>query len=137
MKLTLPLVLAAMALVACSTPPAPPAPAPLPVIPPNGLVPDEIAGQPRLFSTFGFVMLDAPLKARLQASFNADGRLNPALLRQNLPEAQIVASPRTTAVMLPSGTFTFLLLRDGPLISLDPSFDGMVQQLSNRLSPSR
>ena len=109
--------------------------APLPVIPPNGLVPDEIAGQPRLFSTFGFMMLDAPLKARLQASYDADGRLNPALLRQNFPEAQIVESPRATAVVLPAGTFRFFLLRDGPLIALDPSFDSMVEKLSTRLTP--
>jgi hypothetical protein len=134
MKLRLALVLAAAAVSGCSTPSAP---APLPVIPPGGIVRDAIAGQPRLFSTFGFVMLDASLKSKLQTSYGTDGRLNQALLRQNFPEAQIVVSPRATAVLLPSGHFRFFLLRDGPLISLDPDFDGMVRQMSERLSPSR
>lgn len=137
MKRILALILAGTALAGCTTPPpataTAPAPAPLPVIPPTGIVHDEIAGQPRLFTTFGFVMLDAPLKAKLQASYNPDGRLNQALLRANFPEAKIVVSPRATAVALPAGTFNFFLLRDGPLISLDPTLDGMVLQLPTRV----
>jgi len=107
-------------------------PASTAVVPKMGVVTQEIAGHPRLFSTFGFWMMDATLKSQLLACYRTDGTLNRALLRQTLPEAKIVEGSDIVAVALPSGTFTFFLLRDGPLISLDPKFDSMVQQMSEK-----
>lgn len=119
-------------LAACQSSPSSTAsgPAPTNVVPKMGIVTHEIAGQQRLFSSFGFWMMDPELKTRLLACFGPDGTLNRPALRQAFPEAKIVEGTDIVAVALPSGDFNFFLLRDGPLVSLDPKFDGLVQQMS-------
>ena len=106
---------------------------PIPV-PRMGVVTDQIAGHERLFSTFGFWMMDEPLKTQLLGCFRPNGTLDHAKLRQALPDAHIVEGKDTVAVALPTGNFTFFLLRDGPLVSLDPRFDAMVRQMSAKAS---
>ena len=100
------------------------------VVPKMGVVSEEIAGHQRLFSTFGFWMMGEPLKTQLLGCYRPDGTLDQAKLKATFPDANIVAGAQVTAVALPSGDFTFFLLRDGPLVSLDPKFDAMVQQMS-------
>ena len=100
------------------------------VVPKMGVLSQEIAGHQRLFSTFGFWMMGEPLKTQLLACYRPDGTLDQTKLKATFPDANIVAGTEVTAVALPSGDFTFFLLRDGPLVSLDPKFDAMVQQMS-------
>jgi hypothetical protein len=101
-------------------------------VPRMGVVTEKIAGQQRLFSTFGFWMVGEPLKSQLLGSFRPDGTLDREKLQATFPAATIVEGKKVVAVALSSGTFTFFLLQDGPLISLDPKFDAMVQQMSVR-----
>lgn len=104
------------------------------VVPKMGMVTEEIAGQQRLFTTFGFWMMGEQLKNQLLACFRPDGTLDRERLTATFPAAEIAEGKEVVAVALPSGDFTFFLLRDGPLVSLDPKFDRMVQQMSAKAS---
>ena len=95
---------------------------------------EQVAGQHRLFSTFGFWVLDEPLKKKILACYTSDGKLERTILRRSLPEAQIVDSSDVVAVTMPSGAFASFLLRDGPLVSLDPKVDAIVREAAEVFS---
>jgi hypothetical protein len=98
------------------------------------LAEEEVAGQRRLFSTFGFWVLEEPLRKKLLPCYTPEGKLDRLMLRQSLPEAQIVEAHEVVAVTLPSGAFASFLLRDGPLVSLDPKTDAIVRMVADEFS---
>ena len=128
------IALLAGALAACqsTTPTASSSLAQTTSIPKSGVVTYEIAGQQRLFSSIGFWMMGEPMKTQLLACFRPDGTLDAARLRQAFPTARIVEGKDVVAVALPEGNFAFFLLRDGPLVSLDTTYDKLVQQMAEK-----
>ena len=97
---------------------------------------EEVGGQPRLFSTYGFWVLEEPVRKRVLACYSPEGVLDRPKLQASFAEAQIVDSPGCVSVVLPQAVFPLFLLRDGPLISLDPKIDSLIEQLSERAKRS-
>lgn len=90
------------------------------------LVERSIDGRTRIFSTFGFWVLDESLRERLLSSYDADGRLNLESLRKLVPEAQIKKQGDHVRLDVVGGVFPEILLIDDWLLALDPKADGTI-----------
>jgi hypothetical protein len=97
---------------------------------------EEVAGQPRLFSTYGFWVLEEPVRKRVLACYSPEGVLDRPKLQVIFAEAQMVDIPGCVSLVLPQAVFPSFLLRDGPLISLDPKIDSLIEQLSEQVKRS-
>ena len=90
----------------------------------------SVFGEPRLFSTVGFWVLDDPVKQKVLSSYTPSGALDRAALRTNLPEATFSEEPGHVLVTMGTGTAPVFVLGDGPLIALDATSDEMIKRLA-------
>jgi hypothetical protein len=102
-----------------------------------GLEAKAIGGKQRLFSTFGFWMLDESLRYRLVAAYRSDGTLDRTRLRQLVPEASIAESDDWVRLRMPKGPISEFLLTDRWLIALDPKLDNLIQRMTETIQQGR
>jgi hypothetical protein len=96
-----------------------------------------VDGRQRLFSTFGFWILDESLRYRLVAAYRADGTLDRIRLRQLIPEANMSEFHDHVRLRISEGQISDFLLADRWLIALDPKLDDVIQRLMETIRRER
>lgn len=88
-----------------------------------------IDGQKRLFSTFGFWVLEDAIRWKIVACYDSEGRLDRVKLKEAVSPSSVIEHAEYVEIVFPQGPFSVVLMADGWLLSLDPAADSVVKEV--------
>ena len=100
------------------------------------LIREQLQGDERVFSSFGFALLDMSQGLRLSLAYDKDGHLDAEKLRLIFPDAVISTIDDYVAIRFKEGAFDDAILSDEYLASLDPKMNKLITELSDSSSGS-